>query len=185
MTSERSLRDSSASALKKFAAHWIKTPNSALVVGSKVHEGTNKRDRRSLYPVAFGVDQFDGEGVDLVHDMEMPLPESVGAFDHIDCVSVLEHVRRPWKMAVTIESAMEPNATILVSVPFVWRVHNYPGDFWRMTAEALEVLFPSIHWMHTAYLVEGKQHPKPLGLHAEGKRWLARSELVAAGFKCR
>jgi hypothetical protein len=30
----------------------------------------NKLDRRKLYRDAIGVDQFDGEGVDIVADME-------------------------------------------------------------------------------------------------------------------
>lgn len=167
--------------LARFSAHWIAKPRRALVVGSKSYGG--KPDRRKLYGDAVGVDQFDGEGVDLVHDMEQPLA-GVGTFDHIDCVSVLEHVRRPWMMAANIEAVMEPNATILVSVPFVWRVHNYPGDYWRMTAEALEVLFPSIYWMDARYLSEGKLFDKPPKLLANERRWLGRSELVAAGFKC-
>jgi hypothetical protein len=167
--------------LQRFSRRWIKPPGRTLVVGSKSYNG--KQDRRELYGDAIGVDLFEGDGVDLVHDMEQPL--DIGLFDHIDCVSVLEHVRRPWRMASTIESAMELHATILVSVPFVWRLHAYPSDFWRMSAEALEVLFPSIHWMHSAYLAEGDEYTKPPSMNASGIRWLARSELVAAGFKCR
>lgn len=169
--------------LRKFSSQWIRGAARTLVVGSKSYNG--KPDRRDLYQCAFGVDLFEGDGVDLVHDMEQALPESAGMFDHVDCVSVLEHVRRPWKMAETIEAAMKPQATILVSVPFVWRIHGYPSDLWRMTAEALEVLFPSVHWMHSAYLMEGKQVARPQSLTSGGMRWLARSELIAAGFKCR
>jgi 2-polyprenyl-3-methyl-5-hydroxy-6-metoxy-1,4-benzoquinol methylase len=150
------------------------------VVGSKSYN--DKPDRRKLYAYAIGVDLFEGKGVDIVHDMERPL--SAGTFDHVDCVSVLEHVRRPWLMAANIEAAMEPHATILVSVPFVWRIHGYPGDLWRMTAEALEVLFPSIHWMDTKFLVEGNAKKMVPSLTARETRWLARSELIAAGFKC-
>ena len=81
---------------------WRHPPRNGrtLVVGSKVYG--KKQDRRELYRKAVGVDLFEGDGVDFVHDMETPLPESVGTFAHVDCVSVLEHVRRPWLMAANI-----------------------------------------------------------------------------------
>ncbi len=124
--------DATAIGLQKFMDKWINPPNHALVVGSKCYK--DKIDRRQLYPHAFGVDLFEGEGVDLVHDLETPLPATVGPFDHVDCCSVLEHVRRPWLLAENVENALDEGGTILISVPFAWRVHGYPGDGWRMAS---------------------------------------------------
>lgn len=173
--------DQTADLLERFLWKQHIDPERVLVVGSKRYD--DKPDRRFIYRNALGVDMLHGEGVDLVHDLENPLPESVGMFDHIDCVSVLEHVRRPWKMAENLELCLKDGGTILVCVPFVWRVHAYPSDYWRMTFEALDVLFPSIKWQARKYLTEGRL--RKLTPTREGERgpWLARSELVAFGVK--
>jgi SAM-dependent methyltransferase len=158
-------------------------PGRTLVVGSKCYG--NKLDRRSLYENAVGVDLFEGEGVDLVHDLETPLPASLGLFDHVDCVSVLEHVRRPWLLCANVEAVMCEGATILVQVPFVWRLHAYPGDYWRITHEGLEVLFPSVEWSERRYLVDARLTRKvPTFNDMYGGRWHKRSETAAFGTKC-
>lgn len=168
--------------LAKFMAKWPPREGRALVVGSKVYG--NKLDRRTLYPEAVGVDLFEGDGVDVVLDLEQPLPVALGRFDHIDCVSVLEHVRHPWRMAENLEAALVDGGTLLVCVPFCWRLHAYPSDYWRMTAEALEVLFPSIEWRTRKYLVNGKARKiVPGRLDVDGQ-WMARAELVGMGVKC-
>lgn len=132
-------------AFDQFVAESVlPAPGRTLIVGSRVIDG--KPDRRRYYDDAVGVDLEAGDGVDLVHDLEDPLPDVFGTFAHVECLSVLEHVRRPWLMARSIERALAPGGTLFVSVPFVWRVHNYPGDYWRMTPAALRVLFPNIAW---------------------------------------
>lgn len=168
--------------LAKFMAKWAPRDGRALVVGSKVYG--NKLDRRTLYPGAVGVDMIEGDGVDVVHDLEEPLPAALGQFDHIDCVSVLEHVRRPWRMAENLEAALVDGGTLLVCVPFCWRLHAYPSDYWRMTAEALEVLFPSIEWQARKYLVNGKARKMVPGKLDVNGQWMARAELVGMGVKC-
>lgn len=175
--------DRSLSALEQFSHKHPPKPGRTLVVGSKRYD--DKPDRRALYDNAYGVDLLGGDGVDLVHDLENPLPASVGTFDHVDCVSVLEHVRRPWKMAESLEQCLNDGGTLLVCVPFVWRVHAYPSDYWRMTTEALPVLFPSVRWLDRRYLVDGRRRKLVPGREGMGGPWLARAEVVAAGVVCR
>lgn len=171
-------------ASEDFSAKWIRRAQGrALVVGSKCYD--DKVDRRGLYSNAVGIDLEDGTGVDFVHDLEKPLPASVGKFSHIDCCSVLEHVRRPWLMAENILSVMEPEATILVTVPFVWRQHAYPSDYWRISAEGLDVLFPAIVWEKKKYAVGDKLRNKVPGKANEFGVWMARAEVVAFGALCK
>lgn len=160
----------------------FKVQGRALVVGSKQYKG--KADRRALYGNALGLDLEAGEGVDIIHDLEKPLPDTFGLFDHIDCVSVLEHVQRPWLLCANIEQVMAEKATILISVPFVWRVHDYPGDYWRMTVEALPVLFPSIKWLGRDYL-SNERHivRKPHGTTIDGLTYMQKTEVVAFGIR--
>lgn len=136
-------------AASAFLKHVAPVRGPVLVVGSLVID--DKEDARELFDDAFGVDLQKGPGVDLVHDMEQPLPEGIGPFAHVHCVSVMEHCRRPWLMAETIERAMIPGATIYVRVPTVWRQHDYPGDYWRFLGASLGVLFPSVSWIERRY----------------------------------
>lgn len=131
-----------------FEQRFVKPrPGRTLIVGSRVYN--EKPDRRLLYePQALGVDMLPGEGVDQVQDMEHPAAAgALGQFDHVECLSVLEHARRPWFVAEVIEACMLPGATLFVSVPFCWPIHAYPDDYWRISPAALEVLFPRIEWI--------------------------------------
>lgn len=170
-----------------------------LIVGSKIHEGTEKPDRRKKYTDALGVDMEDGEGVDRVCDLEEDdsLVESFESFGfgayshaelerfaHVECTSVLEHSRRPWLLCANLERLMQDDATIIVMVPWVWRVHNYPGDYFRFTPEAIGSLLPSIQWERMAYIVEGRLSEDVPTLNHRGIRYMARSELIMFGRKC-
>lgn len=164
-----------------------------MIVGSKIHEGTGKIDRRKLYKDALGMDMQDGPGVDMVADLEDwddvtgSLCDADGVFDafnHIECTSVLEHSRRPWRLCSNLEHLMGERATILVMVPWVWRTHGYPDDYWRMTPSAVASLLPSITWEKQSYIVEDKLVDEVPKLHYNGIRWHARSELVMFGRKC-
>lgn len=150
-----------------------------LVVGSKVFPG--REDRRGKFAKAIGLDMQKGEGVDICHNLEHPI---VGRkFAHIDCVSVLEHCRRPWLVAENIVGLMGHGSTIFVSVPFVWRVHSYPSDYWRFTPEAVNSLFPRIRWDRMMYghseLAEVTER-LPL-TKTDGYPMIARTEIYAAG----
>lgn len=112
-----------------------------LIVGSRIY-GV-REDRRGRYADAIGLDVQAGPGVDVVHDLEEPL---VGAFDHVECLSMLEHTPRPWLVAVNIERLLVPGGTLFVSAPFVHRVHAYPNDYFRFTPAGVESLFPGIVW---------------------------------------
>lgn len=130
--------------LKAFETAYVRPkPGRALVVGSRVYSG--RPDRRILYVEAVGLDMQAGDGVDLVADLE-EAPAPGAPFAHADCVSVLEHSRRPWLLAENLERSLEPGGTLFVTVPFVWRVHGYPSDYWRFTPAGLRQLFRGITW---------------------------------------
>lgn len=129
--------------------HVVPRVGRTAIIGSKIYR--EKEDRRKRYADCVGIDMLDGEGVDVARDLENSIPfDWIFAFDHIECMSVLEHSRRPWLLAANIERMLRPGGTLFVSVPFVWRVHAYPSDYWRMTPAALPELFPEIEWQERA-----------------------------------
>lgn len=154
-----------------------------LIVGSRIYP--TREDRRKVYADAVGVDMQDGPGVDIVANLEdLEDAAGLGTFDHIECRSVLEHARRPWRVAENLEFIMRPGSTLDLSVPFVWRVHGYPSDYWRFTVEAVRELFPGIHWRALRYVTERRiERPDAptQGMVNEGQTFFARCEVLGHG----
>lgn len=95
-----------------------------------------------------GVDLAPGDGVDRVIDLTVDfgevdrvLPER---FNTVFCLSVLEHCLRPHEMAANVQRLLHPGGTLYVSVPFCWKIHHYPSDYWRFTPDAVKALFPGL-----------------------------------------
>lgn len=129
-----------------------KTGGLTAVLGSNLYD-TLEEDRRKRYPLALGFDQIDGKEVDVVLDLELPLPEEyIGAFAHVDCLSVLEHSKRPWLIAANIEQMLDVGGTTVIAAPFVWRQHSYPNDYFRFTPEGLKSMFTKVRWIDCAFL---------------------------------
>lgn len=151
----RMVNPSPDSSIARFEREFVKPKSGAtLIVGSMVI--ADKPDRRKLYPECLGVDMRPGPGVDRVADFEDPLDaDLIGAFDHVECNSMLEHTPRPWLVAANVCRAMRPGATLYVTMPVVWRIHGYPGDYWRCTGDGLRSLFrPHILWDAMKYCGE-------------------------------
>lgn len=149
-----------------------------LIVGSRVYAG--REDRRKRYGDAIGIDMQPGPGVDIVANLEFGPPMGIGRFAHVECISVLEHSAAPWKLARTIERMMSPGATMFLSVPFVWRSHGYPEDYWRFTREAVPVLFPHVAWTYIRYAHRTLSKVVP-GQEIEEFPFMPRTEVVAFG----
>jgi hypothetical protein len=108
---------------------------------------------RDLYPGKYvGVDLEAGKGVDMVVDLSAGLGElQEGHFALAICCSVLEHTPTPWVMAANLTRLLRSGGAIYVSVPWVWRYHAYPDDYFRFSPRAVQSLFPAIHWTRATY----------------------------------
>ena len=163
-----------------FEAHHVRpAAGLALIVGSRIYG--KREDRRARYRHALGIDMLEGPGVDLVQDLEDELPD-LGQFAHIDCLSVLEHSRRPWLLAANLERLMQPGGTIYVTVPFCWPVHSYPSDYFRMSPEGLKSLFSGVEWaavgLAAQELTFGEKLPR---VQVDGFPHFPRCETVGFG----
>lgn len=171
------------SAPEEFERRYVKPRlGRTLIAGSFV--ASDKLDRRTLYQDVLGVDMRPGPGVDRVLDLEEELPDGFGKFQHVECLSVLEHSRRPWKLAKNLERLLAHGGTLFLSVPFVWRYHDYPGDLWRFTHEGVRELFPSIDWKALMYASD-KLRPDHYvrATEVEQHPYLPRTEVMGFGVR--
>jgi hypothetical protein len=121
-----------------------------LEVGSKDYGST--QDLRQLFSDRdkyIGADIQAGPGVDIVLDFTQNIEEidaTLGGirFGTIFCLSVLEHCEQPFKMAENLTALMMPRGKICLSVPFSWKIHGYPSDYWRFTPSGVKKLFPKL-----------------------------------------
>ena len=93
-----------------------------------------------------GIDIHSGRNVDIAVDITSDFDIIDAKLDHkrfnaVICFSVLEHVDNIFKAAENISRLTGKNGVLFVSVPFAWRFHAYPNDYWRFTPEGIKRLF--------------------------------------------
>ena len=132
--------------LRYLQAH-VPNAESVIEIGSKQHGNTP--NFRSLYSNHVGLDLEAGAGVDVVCDVEQGIPEL--SADLVICCSVLEHVKRPWLAAANIARLVRSGGKLYISVPWVWKYHAYPDDYWRFSWRGILVLFPDFSWNEPMY----------------------------------
>jgi SAM-dependent methyltransferase len=128
--------------LARAVAATFPLPDPVLEIGSyQVERADGLGDLRGLFPGQefCGVDLRAGPGVDLVADVEV-LPHLDGTVGTVLALSTFEHVKHFWRGFDEIRRVLRPDGVLLVAMPFHFKIHNYPGDYWRFTPQALEVL---------------------------------------------
>lgn len=87
-------------------------------------------------------DQLPWKSYDAVHYPEFDVCHDRldRAFDIVICEQVLEHVREPLAAVRNLAAMCEPDGKVLISVPFLVRLHELPNDYWRFTPGGLRIL---------------------------------------------
>jgi hypothetical protein len=71
-------------------------------------------------------------------------PGDPGAmYDLVICEQVLEHVTDPFAAVKTLRRLCRRDGFVFVSTPFLVRLHDAPGDYWRFTPTGMEILLRS------------------------------------------
>jgi SAM-dependent methyltransferase len=69
-------------------------------------------------------------------------------YDVVICEQVLEHVADPWAAASNLRELSAPGGHVIVSTPFLVRVHEVPlflmKDYWRFTPRGLRTLLEGV-----------------------------------------
>ena len=111
-----------------------------------------------------GLDKQSGEHVDLVCDLTEDYVRE--QFAAILCCSVLEHATKPWIVATNLEQMLAPGGLLYVTVPWIWRYHGYPNDYWRMSAAGVVQLFSAnVRWKKMAYATQATNEFLACGKH--------------------
>ena len=123
-----------------------------LEVGSKDYGSTSSF--RTIYPGQeyIGLDMAEGKGVDVVVDLTQTIePLAENHFALAICCSVLEHTSKPWVFAANLTRVIRPGGTLYMSVPWVWRYHPYPDDYFRFSHKGVISLFDEFEWSNLFY----------------------------------
>lgn len=156
---------------RRFLEHRIpREQTTVLEVGSKNH-GNSEPFRQLLKCQRYvGLDMEAGPGVDVVGDLTLGLcglePSSFGL---VICVSVLEHVQAPWLMAQHMTQLLQSGGLLYVAVPWIWRYHPYPDDYWRFSWRGVEQLFPNYAWEPPLYSTTRDGEFFPAVYHADNR----------------
>lgn len=87
-----------------------------------------------------GLDIRPGKGVDVVGSV-YDLPFKDNEFEIVLCMVVMEHLEDPQKAILEMKRVLKSGGKILVSVPFMFPMHDTPADYWRFTKYGLMRLF--------------------------------------------
>jgi SAM-dependent methyltransferase len=84
------------------------------------------------------LDVFPYDEIDLVCDMQMVIPFKKSSFDAIVLMNVLEHVQQPEDLVKVLAGLLRPGGSLIVTVPFLLKLHQLPYDFYRYSHEQLD-----------------------------------------------
>jgi len=104
-----------------------------------------KSDILSVAEDYIGVDWessfHDQSQVDIFANLCEVLPIGDCFADTVVSFQVLEHLPEPSIFLKEAHRILRPDGTIIITVPFMWHVHEAPYDYYRFTRYGLEYLF--------------------------------------------
>ena len=84
-----------------------------------------------------------GGAPDVSADLNESLPIDSGVADTVMSISVLEHLHNPGSMLCEANRILKPGGSLILQVPWQWRLHEEPHDYFRYTPFGLRLLLGS------------------------------------------
>ncbi len=88
---------------------------------------------KEYFPNLKSLDVNPQKEADVVCDAEDMKEIADETFDLVLCTSVLEHTRRPWRVVTEIKRVLRGGGVAIVSVPFLYPLHETPEDYYRFS----------------------------------------------------
>ncbi len=79
--------------------------------------------------------------VDIICDLTQCVPFPESSIDAVVLMNVLEHVYDTQKLLRNIFTLLTPDGKVIISIPFMLKVHFSPYDFYRYTHHSLRKIF--------------------------------------------
>ncbi len=107
--------------------------------------GPYREDIEETAEEYIGVDwknsQHDQSNVDIFASLVDRFPFADAEVDTVISSQVLEHIPEPQFFLSECHRILKPGGAALLTVPFMWHVHEAPHDFYRYTRHGLQYLF--------------------------------------------
>lgn len=101
--------------------------------------GCRNRIYRSDFPNSVGIDIASFPNADI-QASACSLPFCGEAFDIVLCTEVLEHVDDLHSAISEMHRVLKPSGKLIITVPYIFPLHDMPCDFRRFTAPGLEYM---------------------------------------------
>lgn len=86
----------------------------------------------------------DQRNVDVFADISKELPFPDDYADMVTAFQVMEHLEDPQKFLSESHRILRPEGQLVLTVPFMWHVHEAPYDFFRYTRYGLNHLLTKV-----------------------------------------
>ena len=93
---------------------------------------------RSLKTISLDIQR--GRRPDVQADAQGCLPFAKGSFSSCLALNLLEHVLYPDLLLAEIHRVLRVDGRLVIAVPFLYRIHGDPSDYFRYTRFALQAL---------------------------------------------
>lgn len=89
-----------------------------------------------------GVDIEDRGGLEdvIITDVNNGIPQVDQTVDLVLMFEVLEHIKKPQFVLTEINRILNNDGQLVMTVPFVWVLHETPNDYFRYTRYGLEYM---------------------------------------------
>lgn len=122
--------------------------NKSLIVGNVYDLGCGEspykdfilNNANNYYGVDWGESVYNSKP-DIIADLNKKLPIESNVADCILSISVMEHLSEPQIMLNEAFRILKKDGVILMQVPWQWKVHEAPYDFFRYSPYGLKVMF--------------------------------------------
>ncbi len=102
-------------------------------------------------------DVHDGDGIDMVVDIDQRLPFHDGEFDHVLLFNALYAIKDPNRLLKEMRRVVRIGGSVLVASPFLSNEMPEPHDYRRLTSEGLRELFDEVGYLTIQIIPYGER----------------------------